>query len=430
MELITLKKTTWALGLRWMPPVKQRWIGRSALPAFQIEFNTAARRTTMQGIQYGFGTVGKEIWSRYASATALCSCLCCPDSFLGLFKIQSSETTKELWWIYLQIDGLVSEYGDQVFSSEEEAASFATLLEKISGLTVERYNSVQESELWLKEHIHFSIFDKIIAKGHLSNLYSMASRSTIMRLTILSILMAIMLGTFFVYYHFTEKAALESAVLRKQEHAERMEDMQRHPERFFPMEWQQQPLASDAAAACLPGLLALPLASNGWELKSASCTGQKISIEWQYAEGATFTTLPSGAALDGKDMLTARSSIPVALHSSARPVNGPGTDHHALVDRKQATALLSDVTQASGARLSLPQFKAPKTRNIDKKTKITAPWHEGTWELSELPDILMDYRAGEKVGLFEFLTAIPGLCVESIKFDGKWAVKGKIYARH
>ena len=379
MELITLKKTTWVLGLRWMAPVRQRLMGHKALSELQDEeFNAAARRTTAQGIQYGLGTV--ETWSNYSSATALCSCLRCPDSFLGIFKLCAPDPAlgpaKEFWWLHLRIDGVVSEYGDQVFFSSEEAASFASLLEKFSGLPVEHYESIRESELWLEEHIQFSTLDKLIAKGHLSNLRSMASRSTILRLTILGILLAIMLGTFFIYDHFTEKAALESAVLRKQEHAARMEDMQRHPERFFPMEWQQQPLASDAAAACLPGLLALPLASNGWELKSASCIGQKINIEWQYAEGATFTT------------------------------------------------------QASGARLSLPQFKAQKTRNIDKKTKITAPWHEGTWELSELPDILMDDRAGEKVGLFEFLTAIPGLCVESIKFDGKWAVKGKIYARH
>ena len=274
MELITLKKTTWVLGLRWMAPVRQRLMGHKALSELQDEeFNAAARRTTAQGIQYGLGTV--ETWSNYSSATALCSCLRCPDSFLGIFKLCAPDPAlgpaKEFWWLHLRIDGVVSEYGDQVFFSSEEAASFASLLEKFSGLPVEHYESIRESELWLEEHIQFSTLDKLIAKGHLSNLRSMASRSTILRLTILGILLAIMLGTFFIYDHFTEKAALESAVLRKQEHAARMEDMQRHPERFFPMEWQQQPLASDAAAACLPGLLALPLASNGWELKSASC---------------------------------------------------------------------------------------------------------------------------------------------------------------
>ena len=418
-----------------MAPVRQRLghMGHKALSELQDgEFNAAARRTTTQGIQYGLGAV--ETWSTYASATALCSCLRCPDSFLGMFKLCAPDPdlgpAREFWWLHLRMDGVISEYGDQIFNTKEEAMSFASLLEKLSGLAVEHYDSIRESELWLEEHIQFSTLDRLLGKGHLSNLRSMASRSTILRLIILGILLAITLGTFFLYEYFTEKAALESAVLRKQEHAARMEDMQRHPERFFSMEWQKRPLASDTAASCLPVMLALPLASNGWKLASAVCTGPKINIEWQHAEGAAFTTLPSGATLDGKDMLTARSSISVPLQSSPRPMDGPGTDHEALVDRKQAAALLSDVTQASGARLSVPQFKAQKAHAIDKKTKIIAPWHEGTWELSELPDILMDYRAGEKVGLFEFLTAIPGLCVESIKFDGKWAVKGKIYARH
>ena len=93
---------------------------------------------------------------------------------------------------------MVSEYGDQVFFSSEEAASFASLLEKFSGLPVEHYESIRESELWLEEHIQLSTLDKLIAKGHLSNLRSMASRSTILRLTILGILLAIMLGTFFI----------------------------------------------------------------------------------------------------------------------------------------------------------------------------------------------------------------------------------------
>ena len=66
MELITLKKTTWVLGLRWMAPVRQRLghMGHKALSELQDEeFNAAARRTTTQGIQYGLGTVEK--WSNY-----------------------------------------------------------------------------------------------------------------------------------------------------------------------------------------------------------------------------------------------------------------------------------------------------------------------------------------------------------------------------
>ena len=80
-----------------------------------------------------------------------------------------------------------------------------------------------------------------------------------------------------------------------------------------------------------------PLASNGWKLASAVCTGHKINIEWQYAEGAMFTTLPGGATLDGKDLLTARSSLSVALQSS--PVlwmaPGPTMRHWWIANRQQ-----------------------------------------------------------------------------------------------
>ena len=99
MELITLKKTTWVLGLRWMAPVRQRLghMGHKALSELQDEeFNAAARRTTTQGIQYGLGTV--ETWSNYSSATALCSCLRCPDSFLGIFKLCAPDPALERVW--------------------------------------------------------------------------------------------------------------------------------------------------------------------------------------------------------------------------------------------------------------------------------------------------------------------------------------------
>ena len=139
--------------------------------------------------------------------------------------------------------------------------------------------------------------------------------------------------------------------------------------------------------------------------------------------------LPDGAHLDEKDLRTARSSIALKPVDSRRP-DGPGTDHFMLLNREESLGLLAEITQSTATKLTPPSFRPQKNRTIDK-VKVIAPWHEANWELSSIPDLLMESKTGpDGIGLFAMLAEIPGLTVESITFNNGWSMKGSIYARH
>ncbi len=432
MELVIINKHPWAVGLRWPPPAGGRFAGHGALLARAREldesFDVSARCHGKQGVQFGFGAAG-DSWARYAPVPALCPCLDVPPDFLGLFSFRSTEG-KEFWWLHLRMGGVVAEFGDQVFHSEQEARDALALMEKIAGLPAETADSPMASAMYLEERVRLTPLEKwTFGKGHLSNLKKLASYSTVRRVAGLAAILTIMIGIIFSWSYYADRAAREAAQQARRERIQRKADLENHPEKFFPMTWQEKPLATDFAAACLPVMMDLPLSSNGWELQSAVCNGKKVNLEWKHASGAGFTRLPDGARLDEKDLRTARSSIALKPVDSRRP-DGPGTDHFMLLDREESLGLLAEITQATAARLNPPRFRPRKTRVIDK-VSVTAPWHEADWELSGIPDLLMEHRTGpDGISLFAMLAEIPGLSIESVTFNNGWSMKGSIYARH
>lgn len=435
MELVSLNGTTWVVGLRWEPPLKQRFMGNRALlnraQEMDESFDASASYTApqKQGRQYGFGAVG-DAWAHFATAPALCSCLDVPDSFLGLFSLRSSKDSKEFWWIHLRIGGVLGEFGDQMFSSREDAGRALAMQIKASGLKPELHESPMTSAAWLEERLRFTPLDKwVLAKGHLSNLHRLASRSTVNRMSGFICTLAIILCITLAWNHFAEQAALDAARLALQAKLQRKADMESNPEKFFTMEWQQKALSTDFAANCLPAMMALPLASNGWELSSAVCHGEKLNIEWKYASGAGFLFLPEGARLDEKNERKADSIKSLGKVPLRRP-DGPGTEYTMLLRREEATGMLAEITQSTGTKLSPPRFQNQKTTKQDNVT-VTAPWHEAVWELSSIPDLLMEHKGGpDGMSLFEMLAEIPGLSLSSITFNGSWSMKGHIYAKH
>lgn len=432
MELVIINNHPWAVGLRWLPPAKRRFTGHKALLAQAQEmddaFDVSARCHDKQGVQFGFGAAG-ESWARYAPVPALCPCLDVPPDFLGLFSLRSTDG-KEFWWLHLRIGGAVAEFGDQVFYSEQGARDSLTLMKKIAGLQAETGDSPMASAMFLEDRVRLTPLEKwALGKGHLSNLKKLASHSTVRRVAGLAAILTVIFGVAFCWSYYADRAAREAARQTRQERTQRKADLENHPEKFFPMAWQEKPLATDFAAACLPVMMDLPLSSNGWELQSAVCNGKRVNLEWKHASGANFIRLPDGARLDEKDLRTARSSIALMPVQSRRP-DGSGTDHSMLLNREESLGLLAEITQATATKLNPPKFKAQKNRTIDK-VKVIAPWHEADWELSGIPDLLMEPGPGpDGMGLFPMLAEIPGLTVESITFNNGWSMKGSIYARH
>ena len=432
MERLSLNGTPFAVGLHWQPPVKRRFLSRKALidmaDSLDADYDVSTIRRCSDGLQAGFGTVGDD-WREYAKTPALCTCLDVPQSFLGLFSLRNVDGSL-IWWLHLRLDGVIAEPGDKIFSTGEEAAKWLHAMQTASGIEPETFDSPMQSAEWLSEHLHYRPVDKwVLSKGQITSLNRIASRSTVGAFAVTSALLIVCVGAGIAWSHYREQAAQAKAQAERQERLQRKAEMEQYPERFFSPDWQHRPLATDFAGMCLPAMMRVPLSENGWQFNSVTCNGKAVAVAWGHEGGADFTRLPEGARLDEKDMRIARSSTP--LPSSIRVVrpDGPGSDYRLLLSRDEVMGLLAEITQSTGTKLSAPNFQAAKSRTIDKVT-IHAPWREATWELSEVPDLLLEAAPGEDgVSLFAMLSEIPGLAIDTITYQDGWRIKGKVYAR-
>lgn len=432
LDCVSINGRAWTVGLRWTPPEKRRFTSRKSLlesgQTLDDGFDVAASRRSRAGTQLGFGSA-KDHWPQLVGAPALCACLEVPPDFLGLFCLESALSGERFWWVHLRMGGVMADYGDQIFPGEEDARAFVALMEQVAGISAETRESPMQSALWLGEHCTYSPLDRwILARGHLLHFSQVASRHTVRGLTAIAAALLLCIGAGLGWSRHAETSAMEKARAQRAANLQRKADLERHPERFFDMPWHKAALATDFAGACLPPMMRLPLASNGWQLQSAVCDGKKVAVEWSHAGGADFTRLPEGAHLDEKDMRMARSSLALGQVPVTRP-DGEGTDHSLLLTRGEALGLLAEITQSTGTKLSAPTFRPAKTRTVDKVT-IQAPWRDGTWELSGVPDLLLEAAPGEDgISLFTMLSEIPGLGLESITFRDGWHIRGSIHAR-
>ena len=429
LERVELHGRVWAIGLRWAEPIHKMVSLKALLRQAQeldVAFDTAARhKSGRKSQQYGFAAIG-ETWPEFHSVHALCPFLKLDDSFLGLFCLRSIDG-RLFWWLCLRLNNVYAEFGDQIFEDAEEAKATVKLMAQASGLSPHISESPMASTEWLEERLEFSHWSGwFFDRGHLVNLTKLASRATIRRISIIAITLCLVFGISGFWSFFSEKAALDAARQTQEARKQRKAEIESHPENFFKMEWQTKPHPAAFASACLESMLALPLSSNGWELKSAVCNGKTLSLEWSHARGARFTRLPENAKLDKGNPRIARSSLPVQTLPNMKRSDGPGTDHHQLVDRDSMVKLLSEITQISVARLAPVKFKPQQKRTIEKVT-IAAPWHEASLELSAIPDVLV---SNSKSSLFTLLSEIPGLSIESISFEKEWKLRGSVYARH
>lgn len=434
MDLIDLHHAAFAVGLVWMPPVR-RHPGRKALlgearrrdATFDVQARTARRKGLSQD---GFGASDGH-WRRWRNTRALCACLDVPPSFVGLFPLKVAGSGKEIWWLHCRVDGVIPERGDIACASEDEAMSMLRLMQSVSGLHERTIcESPEDSARWLSERTRLRPADIWLRDlGRLHNLNLKVSRTTVLRAAVALTLTGVIGGSVMAWDRYARHAAYEAARLAREAKLQRQKDLKERPEKFFEMSWQQAALAVDAARKCLPAMMAVPLSSQGWTLETASCDGKSVGVQWQHADGGSFSVPPDNGTLDRKNAQRARSSRKAETLGAPLPrPDGPGTDHRLLLPAEKITALLSELAQTTGTKLKM-SFKKPATKTIDKVT-VTAPWQQGAWELADVPDILMGAGVtGDRSGLFEQLSTIPGLTVTDIVFRDGWTVKGAIYAR-
>ena len=127
----------------------------------------------------------------------------------------------------------------------------------------------------------------------------------------------------------------------------------------------------------------------------------------------------------------AKSAQPTGKPKSpAKPRDTASMPREAAKEGVGKSPMLQQAQNSPSTLGELSRYRGQKVITIDK-VKVVAPWHEADWELSGIPDLLMEPGPGpDGMGLFPMLAEIPGLTVESITFNNGWSMKGSIYARH
>lgn len=139
--------------------------------------------------------------------------------------------------------------------------------------------------------------------------------------------------------------------------------------------------------------------------------------EWNQTPFSDYQYLPFNAVLDAKQPKKARSAaalnkLPEAHRTIAE-----------LLPQDEASRRLYAFTQHFSLKTKL-MFAKRETRDVEKIT-ITCPWVRGTWEISNLPAVMItDYAS------LSSAIAIPGLLLNEIVFTkNTWTLKGELYAR-
>lgn len=431
MDILKAGKRRFSAGLLWQPPTESRFLGRKILASMAADldggYDAAAVRRAGKGLQAGFGVAGDD-WRAISKAPALVSLLETEPNFLGVFALANA-SGNPVYWVHLRINGVVSETGDKIHATREEALASAAFLKSVTGVEPEVHEDPDEAQEWISVHIRYNAIDEwILARGQVVMLDRLLSRSMVRSFAMAGVFFAIIMGVSFALDHHRESLMMAKAKMEAQARKLKKQEMELHPERFFTPDWEKRPGAVAFFRACVPDMLAVPLSENGWRMNIASCDGKVLAIDWRHEMGADFTLLPEGAFLDEEDVRTARGRTRLENPAETpEKVSKDGSGYKDLLTRQELLGLLAEITQATGTKLSPPRFTTPESKTIDKM-KILAPWHEASWELSDIPDALfLDGDNG--ISLFSMLAEIPGLSMDSITWQDGWKIKGRAYAR-
>lgn len=424
MRLVIINNRSYVIGLRWTTLKSRHDMKRSRADLFREAqlLNLSYDMIVTRQSQYAFGASAGNMQA-FAKARSLAASLKgllqTGDAFVGMFMLQTVEGDP-VWWVIAFKDALVTALSDNVYASREEAErqrhELRELLEPIKQtVTLE---TAQESLDWLKPLLPEGFWaSRLSGANRMESLTSLPSQHNAKLGLVGGLMLAGVswLGASMYLDYQSAQQAMEAAqqAMRSKE-ARRME-LLAHPERHFSMPWQTASEPKALWTACMPVMLELPLASNGWELASATCLGTSVQVVWAHKPGADYLHLPPRARL-GKSSTQAVSSLPVPVFPSSSRRKLPYTE---LERRETISRHLYQITQHTASRLNLA-FAQPQKAVVDK-IEIIAPWLEGSWELKDVPDGLVLEAA-----LTEALS-LPGLVLTAIDYNTQWSMRGKVY---
>ena len=140
-----------------------------------------------------------------------------------------------------------------------------------------------------------------------------------------------------------------------------------------------------------------------------------MALQWKFSSAASFLQLPQGA-----ELLTPSTAQKQEMLSTLPPA-----PERQLLNKDQVARPPYEIARLLGLRLTL-SWKDKASKIITEgslSVPITAPWHEGTFSIENVPSMLIMDK-----DLYEALESIPGIVLESITYtEGTWKITGLCY---
>lgn len=405
---------SYAVGLWWQVadhPVARKMLeqARATAQSAGEEFNCVV----LLPRQYGLGHVDGRI-PRVRSLAA--SMKPGHASYLGIFRLEEALGDDGLWWVCALRQGMITAEGDRLCSTREEAQRHAHSLREIGGAFdhEETFGSVSESLSALSGYLAPA---SILFGTHaLRPLNDDADRSRHRKL-LAAAAAALLLLAYGIHQWTLAREEAEQRQLAQLAMASReasRKALLASGSQHFGQPWNGQVQPLDRAAQCLKAMMTTPLFASGWKLEAVTCADDAVITRWEHQAGASYTSLPAGTRLDSSTVATGRVALP--------PATGTRSADQPLRTVGEAYAHLYQVTQEAAARLRLT-FDLPDRKTVDG-VELVAPWIRGQWEMSDLPQALL-----EDLAVSANLQSCPGLVLTGIEFKGgAWTFRGNIYA--
>lgn len=420
MRFVVIQNKLWAVGIHWSRAQLHK-ISRQKLIQKARKLNNLYDLMVFRQGQYGFcSSDGNSEWSIARSLAAYIQ-LPATTSIIGLFAMQDT-FGEPFWWVFAREHGRNIGLGDQVFTSQTEAEAEIRSLQELLGETAPdciTCSTYEDSLAWLAPFTRVSLVSRLQGKGRLELIDHPRSNSLRNWGIAIGLCCIVGYGVNIWFNYRVEQNALESARESKAQKDARKNDLLADPAKHFSQSWLQKPLADHVAALCVQNMRELPTVANGWLLDTVSCTeGRALHISWKHEGSADYVALPDNARLQSSKVAVLRLPLSTTAH-----IPRIMQEHTRLLTEEMGTRHLFQLCQMTGTKLRL-SFKPPEKRTIDK-VEITAPWVQGTWELSELSGILI-----EEPSFSQLLAELPGLTLETIAMkNDSWSFKGHIYVK-
>ena len=351
---------------------------------------------------------------RYALAPLL---IVPSESHVSVYALTDADTNQSFWWVLGYRNGSISVRSDKCFERETDALLFAESLKDTLGLEsmVEQFDSEQSLAAIQSALAEGKKAILKRAQAHLSRDVTPARILAIVAGVVM--VLGLIYGANELLNYRDRQQRLAAAQSYKLKQEKQLQDASQHPEKIFPSLWMSAPSPEDFITAVVPELFKQPLSANGWKMKKASGNGKSIRLDWEATPLAEYLQLPFDAKLDPKNMALAHSSISMA---SVAPGSRTQND---LLPLDEALQQFYAFCQHFGIKSKISWRK--RIERTIAKQKVSCPWVSSTLELLDVPSyMIFNYTAFAKA------LNISGLIVNELLYtDGKWNLKGELYAR-